>query len=525
MRLVTASEMRDMDRLTINDAGIPGVVLMENAAKGATEVFMEHFNPTEDSAIFVICGKGNNGGDGYVMARYLHNRGMKVSVIIAGDKSTISGDALVNLSVIEKLGIEISEIIDDTAFETLYQRLSECSYIIDGIFGTGLNSPVTGIYKKIIDAVNNANKPVMSIDIPSGMNSDTGDIMGAAIKADLTVTFGFAKPGHYVYPGASLTGRLVTLDIGIPRMISEKVEITHRLIGPDDFIDDLTNEKPDTHKGTRGHLLIIAGSTGKTGAAALTAMGALRAGAGLVTVGIPASLNNTMECKLTEAMTVPLPETKGGTLSYTALDDILRLASDKTAIAIGPGLSTNPETVRLVCEIIKRCSLPIVIDADALNAISMNQETLDLLDPRKILTPHPGEMGRLTGLTTKDIQKNRLNISREFARKRRCNLVLKGAGTIVAEPNGVLNINSTGNPGLATGGTGDVLTGIISGLLARGLSEVKAATAGVYLHGLAADAYAKEHGESGMIASDILDILPCLINSIACKKKCNNLIL
>ncbi len=514
MRLVTASEMREMDRLAINDIGIPGVVLMENAAKGATEVFMSHYNPSLDSEILVICGKGNNGGDGYVMARYLHNRGMKVSVIITGRKSAISGDAAVNLSVIEKLGIEISEIHDETVFENFTQRLSGCSYIIDGIFGTGLNSPVTGIYKRIIDAINSSKKTVIAIDIPSGVNSDTGGIMGAAVRADLTVTFGFAKPGHYIHPGALLTGRVVTVDIGIPGMISDRLETTHRLIGIDDFRDDLANETPDVHKGTRGHLLVIAGSKGKTGAAALAAMGALRAGAGLVTVGIPASLNSIMECKLTEAMTAPLPETLSGSLSYSAFDDILRLADDKTAIAIGPGLSTEDETVRLVCEIIKRCSLPMVIDADALNAISMNPEALDLLDNKKIVTPHPGEMGRLAGLTAKDIQQNRLAISREFAIKRKCNLVLKGAGTIVAEPNGVLNINPTGNPCLATGGTGDVLTGIISGLLARGLKEVKAAKAGVYIHGLAADLYAEKNGGSGMIASDLLDKIPGIMNSL-----------
>jgi ADP-dependent NAD(P)H-hydrate dehydratase / NAD(P)H-hydrate epimerase len=514
MRLVTSSEIREMDRLTINDAGIPGVVLMENAAKGAVKIFLEHFDPPHESSIMVICGKGNNGGDGYVMARYLHKRGMKVSVIITGERSAISGDALINLLIIEKLGIEISEINDDISFECIPDRLTGCNYIIDGIFGTGLNSLVLGIYKKVIDAVNTSKKPVMSVDIPSGVNSDTGEIMGAAINASLTVTFGFAKPGHFVYPGAGLTGRLVTTDIGIPAMIASRLETTHRVIEPDYFKNDLSNDTREAHKGTRGHLFIIAGSTGKTGAAALAAMGALRAGAGLVTVGVPSSLNNIMECKLTEAMTVPLPETKDGTLSYNALDDILRLAIDKTAIALGPGLSTNPETVRLVCEIIKKCSIPMVIDADALNAISMNPAILDLLDQRKILTPHPGEMGRLTGLETKKIQADRLSVSRAFTLKRGCHLVLKGARTIVADPNGVLNINPTGNPALATGGTGDVLTGIISGFLARGLSEIKAATAGVYIHGLAADIYAEKNGESGMIASDLPDKIPGIMNSI-----------
>ncbi|MGD9162934.1 MAG: NAD(P)H-hydrate dehydratase [Desulfobacteraceae bacterium] len=514
MRLVTASEMREMDSMTINEAGIPGVVLMENAARSATRVFLDHFNPSEGSSIVIICGKGNNGGDGYVMARHLHEKGMIVTVGITGEKSAISGDALVNLKIIEKLGLEITEITDDEALQALQDKLIECSYIIDGLLGTGLNSSVRGIYKKVIEIVNLSGKPVMSIDIPSGLNADTGQIMGVSVRADLTVTFGFPKPGQLVYPGAEVVGRLVNIDIGIPGLISNRFESSHRLIGPEDFISDICIDKRDVHKGTRGHLLILAGSTGKTGAATLTAMGALRAGAGLVTVGVPESLNPIMECKLTEAMTVPLAETEEGTLSLKAEDDIFMLLSGKTALAIGPGLSTNPETVKLVCKIIKKCELPVVIDADALNALSMTPGSLEFLDEKKILTPHPGEMGRLTGLETREIQANRLKISREFTQKWHSHLVLKGAGTIVADPKGVLHINPTGNPALATGGTGDVLTGIISGLLARGLSEIKASTAGVYLHGLAADYFTEQNGESGLIATDLLDIIPFLIDSL-----------
>ena len=514
MRLVTASQMREMDNMTINEAGIPGVVLMENAARSATKVFLDHFNPPDNSSIVIFCGKGNNGGDGYVMARYLHETGMNIAVGIIGEKTAISGDALVNLNIIEKLCLEISEIVNDEALAAFQGRIIKSSYLIDGILGTGLNSPVRGIFKKVIENVNLSGKPVMSIDIPSGLNADTGQKMGTAVRADLTVTFGFPKPGQLVYPGAELVGRLVNIDIGIPAMISDRFESSYRLIEPEDFISDICRNKKNTHKGSRGHLLVLAGSTGKTGAAALTAMGALRAGAGLVTVGVPESLNPILECKLTEAMTTPLSENADGTLSLKAEKDIYRLLSGKTALAIGPGLSTNKETVELVCRIIKECDLPMVIDADAINAISLTSGSLEFLDEKKILTPHPGEMGRLIGLETREIQADRLRVAHEFVKKWRCNLVLKGARTIVADSKGILHINPTGNPSLATGGTGDVLTGIISGLLARGLSEVKAATAGVYLHGLAADYFAEQNGESGLMATDLLDTIPYLMDSL-----------
>jgi hydroxyethylthiazole kinase-like uncharacterized protein yjeF len=514
MRLVTASEMRELDSMTINEAGIPGVVLMENAASSATKVFLDHFNPPDGSSIVILCGKGNNGGDGYVMARYLHEKGMNVTVGIAGEMPAISGDALVNLKIIKKLGLKISEILDDETLHAFRGNLETCVYIIDGLLGTGLNSPVRGIYKKIIENVNLCGKPVMSIDIPSGLNADTGQKMGAAVKADLTVTFGFPKPGQMVYPGAELVGRLVNVDIGIPRIISNRFEYSYRLTEPEDFSEDICRDKRNTHKGTRGHLLVLAGSTGKTGAASLAAMGALRAGAGLVTVGVPKSLNPVLECKLTEAMTAPLAETEDGSLSLRAENDIYRILSGKTALAIGPGLSTNPETVRLVCNIIKKCELPMVIDADALNALAPVSGSLECLDERKILTPHPGEMSRLTGLETREVQADRLKLSREFTKRWHCHLVLKGARTVIADPEGIININPTGNPALATGGTGDVLTGIIAGLLARGLSEGRAATAGVYLHGLAADFYAEHNGEAGLIAADLTEIIPYLMNSV-----------
>jgi NAD(P)H-hydrate epimerase len=370
------------------------------------------------------------------------------------------------------------------------------------------------MFKKAIDYINDSGKPAMSIDIPSGLNADNGRIMGTAVKANITCTFGFPKPGLFVLPGADLAGHLALIDIGIPDVIGSRFKREYELIEPADFIHLLGNEKSDTHKGRRGHLLVIAGSEGKTGAAALCALGALRAGAGLVTVGVPESLNPILEKKLTEAMTVPLPETKEKSLALSAKKDILSLMENKKALAIGPGLSTNPETVQLVCEILKEVKLPVILDADGLNAISMFPDALKCLDKNKILTPHPGEMSRLAGLSVEDIQKDRIETARYYARKWQCNLILKGAGTILADPDGVAGINPTGNPALASGGTGDVLTGMIAGFLARGIAPEKASRAGVYLHGMAADYLSRKAGQAGILASELSEAVPYIAKSL-----------
>jgi ADP-dependent NAD(P)H-hydrate dehydratase / NAD(P)H-hydrate epimerase len=514
MRLVTASEMKEMDRLAIERIGMPGTVLMENAASGACRIFLDHFNPGCGSQIVIFCGKGNNGGDGFAMARRLLGAGMQVVVICLAETSQITGDARINLEIIERMGLAIIPAPAPAELSGCKEHIRECDYIIDGIFGTGLNSDVKGIYLEAIQMINASGKQVMSIDIPSGLNTDNGRIMGAAVKADLTVTFGFAKLGQLLFPGADLVGRLSVIDIGIPDMAAGMVKSGHVITEPDDFIDLLQEEKRDTHKGDRGHLLILAGSTGKTGAAVMTALGALRAGAGLVTVGTPASLNNILEIKLTEAMTAPLPETTDGTLSIRAKDRILRLAEGKSAIAIGPGLSTNPETTRLVREIATECDLPMVIDADGLNALAEAPEVFNKLNGKKILTPHPGEMGRLTGIKGKDIQLDRIGTAVRFIEQYKCCLVLKGARTVISAPGEKVYLNPTGNPALSSGGSGDVLTGIISGLLTRGTPAIKAAVAGAYLHGLAADLLAEKMGEEGILASELLDVIPGIMETL-----------
>lgn len=514
MKLVTASEMKEMDRLTIQEMGIPGVVLMENAARGAARVFLEHFLPSPGARIVILCGRGNNGGDGYVMARYLHNKGLNVIVILLCETDRISGDALTNLEIIKKMNLEIIEAANVERWTSVSKLLDDSDYIIDGILGTGLNSDVRDYYGQVLNDVNGSGKAIMAIDIPSGINADNGQIMGTAMKADLTVTFGFPKPGQLTYPGTELTGRLVKIDIGIPNIIAERIKTGCRLIEPDYFHYLIGDEKRDIHKGTRGHLFILAGSVGKTGAATLAALGALRAGAGLVTVGIPESLNHILEEKLTEAMTVPLPETENRSLSGDAVDKIFRLLEEKTALALGPGLSTDPDTMELVRNIVKRCSIPMVIDADGLNALAGDANGISSLKENMILTPHPGEMARLAGLDVKEIQRDRIAISRRFAKEQGCFLVLKGAKTVIADPSGMTYLNPTGNPALASGGSGDVLTGLIAGYLTRGWPTIKAIMAGVFLHGLAADYLAEEIGERGVVAGELLNVIPALMKSL-----------
>ena len=515
MRLVKASEMQEMDRLSIQELGIPGAVLMENAARGASRIFLDHFDPPDNSHVVLLCGRGNNGGDGYVMARYLHQEGLRVTVAVLSELDKISGDALINLDIIRQMDLEILEVPSADKLTTLHQILYNCDFIIDGILGTGLNSPVRDFLGQIIEEINGLGKPIMAIDIPSGLNADSGQIMGVAINADLTVTFGFPKLGQLIFPGAELVGRLTRIDIGIPDTVSHRVSSRYHVVEPEDFIDLLNIEKQDIHKGNRGHLLILAGSTGKTGAAVLTALGGLRAGSGLVTLGVPKSLNHIFENKLTEAMTVPLPETEEGSISLEAEEEINRLMEGKTALAIGPGLSTNAETSAVVRHLIASSPLPMVVDADGLNALSGELNLLAGCKEKTILTPHPGEMARLAGLRNSDVQNDRIGTVAHFVEEHGCYLVLKGARTLIGEPNGVIHVNPTGNPVLSSGGAGDVLTGLIGGFLARAWPMAKAAVAGIYLHGLAADLLAEETGQVGILAGELLDVIPELMSSLS----------
>ena len=514
MILVTASEMQEMDRRTIDSFGIPGRILMENAGRGATRFFLEQFSNLGDRRIGIVAGRGNNGGDGFVIARYLAQAGISVSVYLLAESKRVKGDAAANLSLLKPLNVPIIEIPDKASFSIHQSSMNDPDIWIDAILGTGLKSDVKGYFKTIISFINGLDKPVFAIDIPSGLDSDTGQPRGVCIQAQATATFAFAKTGHVLYPGAKYTGLLEIIDIGIPPYIVANVDPRQFLLTVNLISTCLTPRPPEAHKGTTGHLLVIAGSPGKTGAASMTSLSALRAGAGLVTLGIAASLNNTMEASMMEAMTAPLPECIPGVIGDSAFDAIEELMVGKRCLAIGPGLGQAAETKKLILKILQTSEIPMVVDADGLNNLVGQVQMLKRAKAPIILTPHPGEMSRLLDERTKTVQQDRIKCARDFASKFNVHVVLKGAGTVIAHPDGRIFINPTGNAGMASGGMGDVLTGIIAGGICQGLSPECAAHVGAYLHGAAADSLAQTIGPYGYLASDVMNAIPAQINKI-----------
>ncbi len=506
MKLVTAAEMRDLDRRTIEEVGVPSLVLMENAGRTTYQILRREF-PALSGPVAVVAGRGNNGGDGFVVARYLANDGVPVTVWLLAEKGQVQGDARVNLDILDRMGVEVSEILTEEDLGGALPHLSRVELIVDALLGTGLNSPVRGLMAALIGHLNQLRLPILAVDIPSGLSADTGEPLGGAVKADVTVTYGFPKLGQVLPPGRDYVGRLWQVDISIPPALAENIKVElaearllRRCLPPRPF---------GSHKGTFGHLVVLAGSEGKTGAAALAAEGGLRAGAGLVTAACPASLNDILEVKLTEAMTLPLPEAAGvRAVGRQALAALREFMTDKTALALGPGLGTHPETQELVCHLVRHLPQPVVIDADGVNCLGRDPQSLKEAAGPRILTPHPGEMARFLKSTPKEVQARRLEVAREVAAQYGIYVVLKGAQTVVAAPDGRLSLNPTGNPALASGGTGDVLTGLIGGYLAQRLDPWDAARLGVYLHGLAADYLVKEARVQGLIAGDLVNVFP-----------------
>ncbi len=511
MRVVTATTMQDIDRQTIDTFGIPGLTLMENAGQSCVDAIVEEFG-VQGYAV-VIAGKGNNGGDGYVVARLLRRAGWDVHVFILAEQGQISGDAATNLS---KLPWEdVTYCPQAGQLPALHMdEIARADVIVDAIFGTGLRSDVTGVYQEAIEIINASGRPVLAVDIPSGIHGTTGRVLGTAVRASITVTFAFAKLGHVLYPGAQHTSKLIVADIGIPPNVMEAAP-GYDLLN-DDFIRPMLRRRDrQAHKGQFGHCLVIAGSTGKTGAAALSANSAMRAGSGLVTLAVAESLHAILEMKTTEVMTAPLPDSNSGHVTSSAFPAIEKLLEGKDAVALGPGLGKRPGTTALVQTIVESVSLPLVIDADGLNALA---EDITILRRKKtadiILTPHPGEMARLLGTSIPDVEAIRISVAQEFARNFGVYLILKGARTIIASPTGIAAINGSGNPGMASGGMGDVLTGIIVSLLGQHYSAWDACRIGVYLHGYAANLVADEKGEIGMSASDVQEMLPYAYNKL-----------
>ncbi len=508
MKIVTAAQMQALDRRAIQEARIPSRTLMANAGAGVVAAMEEVLGPATGRTVTVVCGKGNNGGDGFVVARLLRQKQARVRTVLVAKPDELSADAQHMYRRFARIAGKAATLITP-GDERLRELLKDSELIVDALLGTGLSAPVTGAYKTAIEAINAAGRPVIAVDLPSGIHADTGAVLGAAVRATLTVTFGLPKLGLYVGSGIDHAGLVRIADIGIPPAFVQAVDSPLSLITGPEVRALLPSRRPSAHKGTFGHAGIIAGSLGKSGAAAMAAMAALRAGAGLVTVATPSSVNDVLEAKLLEVMTAPMPETKARTLARSSLDRLVAFAEGKTALAVGPGLTTHPETVELVHALLPRLIRPCVLDADALNALAGRTARLADCKVPLVLTPHPGEMARLEEeATPQSINADRIGVATRFAQRRGVVLVLKGARTVVANPDGRAAICPTGNPGMATAGTGDALTGLIVGLLAQGLTPWDAARAGVYCHGLAGDLAAAELGAAGMTASDLISRIP-----------------
>ncbi|MFO7706696.1 MAG: NAD(P)H-hydrate dehydratase [Desulfobacterales bacterium] len=511
MILVTSKEMQALDRLTIESFGLPGRVLMEIAGRETAQVLLAHFAADARQGVGIAAGCGNNGGDGFVVARCLAQQGYPVRVFLIGNVDRLKGEAAANLALLKTLAVPVAAIPDAATLTSRQPEMDRVAVWVDALLGTGLNAEVRGVLRDAIEFINRSRRPVLAVDIPSGVSADTGHICGAAVRAAVTVTFGLAKIGHAVLPGSEMSGQLKVVDIGIPPHLVEQIGPRHHLLTASRACEGLPRRPADAHKGLTGHLLLVAGSPGKTGAAALAAGSALRVGAGLVTIGTAASLNPVMETVTLEAMTAPLAESAPGVIGPGALERILSLAQGKSCLAIGPGLGPAPDTGELVRSLLRRSPCPLVIDADGLNHLAGRLDCLEKLPVEAVITPHPGEMARLLGTTAATVQSDRIGCARDLAASLGVHVILKGARTVIARPDATVFVNPTGNPGMAAGGMGDVLTGAVAGFITQKAGVGSAACAAVYLHGAAADALSASVGPRGFLAGEVLRRLPAEI--------------
>jgi len=502
MRVLNAAQMRDADRRTIDEIGISSLVLMENAGRQAVAAMEAVYSDLLERQVGILCGRGSNGGDGFVVARTLIQRGVDVSVFLMGRVADVRGDARINLEILGRLGLTVVEVADSQAWELHFSEVSDCTLIVDAIFGTGLNAPVSGFIESVVTDVNASGIPVIAIDLPSGLSADSPEPIGPSIEAGLTVTLAAPKLPLVLPPSEARAGDIVIADIGIPTEVLEAVDGPRVYLATRSSMRALMSPRTaDTHKGDYGRVLVVAGSRGKTGAAYLSAIGALRSGAGLVTIATPAACQPILAAMAPEYMTEPLAETAAG-LDPEGVDRVIDMARD--VIAIGPGLGQGSGTREFIRGIVDRAGMPLVVDADGLNAFAGDPDRLTGREGRDvIITPHPGEMARLVGMTTDEVQASRIEIARNFAAAHHVFVVLKGHRTLIATPDEKVFINTTGNPGMATGGTGDVLTGMIAAWLAQLLDAEAACRLAVYLHGLAGDLAEADEGEVAMTSADV----------------------
>jgi NAD(P)H-hydrate epimerase len=514
MIVATAQEMREMDRLTIQDYGVSSLALMERAGKAASASILQNFRAEAKKGVLVVAGKGNNGGDGFVIARLLKKRRIRCEVALLAARSELSPDAAHNCRAFEKLKGKVTEVVENCQ-SALKPLVAGKGLLVDSILGTGIKSEVRGLYVDAITLMNASGIPIVAVDIPSGVDTDRGTPLGVSIRAKMTVALGYAKLGEVIYPGAEIVGDLVVADIGIDPRAVEAVAPATELLTPREVSRLVPRRKPDTHKGTYGHVLLIAGSRGKTGAAVLACRAAMRSGAGLATLAAPRSLNDIFASLSVETMTELLAENAAGEVEDLTPEQWLRLVERKNALVFGPGIGVNDATRNNLRWLLRNLDIPWVIDADGLNNLALDIDRLRSAKTPPVLTPHPGEMARLTGQMSAAIARDRVAIAREFSIKHRCYLVLKGARTVMATPGGKVFINPTGNPGMASGGMGDVLAGILGAFLGQGLGPENAMKLGVFLHGFVGDRVAGANGEIGLLASDIIDGLPAGLRALS----------
>ncbi|MDR1159690.1 MAG: NAD(P)H-hydrate dehydratase [Syntrophomonadaceae bacterium] len=511
MRIPTVAQMQNIDKNASREYDIPGIILMENAGLKVVEVIKEILPALSNKRIVVLAGKGNNGGDGFVIARHLHNHGAKVVTFLLGDPESLPKDAKRNYTILNKIKAQIWLLSNEHNLDKLQLALLKADLVVDAIYGIGFKGAVREFEAKVIKAVNKSKIPVVAVDVPSGVETDSGSVIGEAIKATQTVTFALPKLGLLVEPGSEYAGRLTIADISIPTDLLVDENIKTNLL-TEKLVQTFIKTRPrEVYKGSFGHLLAIGGSMGMSGAITMTAQAALKIGAGVITAAVPEAVAGIVAGHSPEIMTLPLPQTSDAQISTAAVPQLINFLSKATVCTIGPGMGRYPEAYDIVSLILKESDLPVVIDADALNALKDDISMVTNRSAPVVLTPHPGEFSTLTGLSTTRIQSDRIGTAREFAQKWGVILVLKGNKTIIALPSGEAFMNLTGNPGMATAGSGDVLTGIIGGLIAQNLEVSSAALVGVYVHGAAGDLGVLSQGQRGLVAGDLIKYLPQVI--------------
>ena len=514
IKIVNAEQMRELDRLTIEDVGISSITLMENAGMAVVEAIKETFPNLSGKRISVFAGKGNNGGDGFVIARGLSKLGSNTTVYLVGNKDEIVGDAKTNMESLLAVGGSVKELSDLRKLKKFKLKFMHSSVVVDALLGTGFKGTPSGLYKDVIELINNIGVFTVSADLPSGMNPDTGVISGSCVKADLTVTLGLPKVALVTSPARNFAGKISIADISIPELLITQSPSIAKWLQHEDISEVLPPRKRDAHKGQFGHLVISGGSPGLGGAIAMAGMGALRMGVGLVTAAVPKCLAASYVTTPAEMMTLSLEEDSNGAMIGSSADKFLEFAADKTAVLLGPGLAAGKPQQEFVYKLLSNLEVPVIIDADGLNCIGANRDLITNRAAPTIITPHPREMARLVETSVDEVQADRINVAKEYASCTGSVVVLKGSGTVIAPPDGDVYVNQTGNDGLATGGSGDVLSGMIAGLLAGGSRPEDAAIASVYIHGHCADIYAKDRDTRSMLPSDILEMLPKVLHSL-----------